>query len=510
MGDSLYNSVDYFMKSCVNGSGFREYDARWIIEPIGQHKDVEINYRGMLQLGYWLGEFLQLEENGSCAEVIVGHDFRKYSENAKNALTLGLLAAGLDVVDIGLCLTPVVYFSQYDRNVRACAMVTASHNPNGWSGVKMGHDYSSTFGPDRMQAFKEFAKAKGESMDPATSPGKYSLSGAALLRYCADLDKDWRPRLADLPRLRVAVETGNGTAGFVVPDLLRGLGFEVVEGNTKPDWNFPNFNPNPEDIQFLKSVQSLVKGSGADVGICIDGDGDRLGIVDDSGRLVFSDRLGLLIAKWLEQKGMVGKFVVDVKCTSLFSSELASEVIWEKTGHSYIKAAVARVHATAGFERSGHFFFNPPFGRGYDDACLAALMLLLVLCEAKARGETLSMLLAKLPPSHQSPNRQPVVPETSKYDIVEAIIKSIRLEIERTGCFSGVPVTEILTINGIRLHFSDKSWLLIRASSNTPNLVILAESFDEQGERLRAIDAAVRQLLEDFPGVGPFEPLYET
>src|SRR4029077_5514378 len=175
-----------------------------------------------------------------------------------------------------------VYFTQHDRSIRACAMVTASHNPNGWTGVKMGNAYSSTFGPDRMNAFKEFARVKGNLLSPTASPGKYSIVTDAVERYCAHLHRTWQSRLNTLPRLKVAVETGNGTAGIVIPGLLRDLGFEVIEGNTKPDWNFPNFNPNPEDIAFLKSVQDLVKRSGAEVGICIDGDGDRLGVVDDS------------------------------------------------------------------------------------------------------------------------------------------------------------------------------------------------------------------------------------
>src|SRR5436309_7677430 len=170
MGSRLYNSAEYFTKVCVEDSGFREYDARLVIEPTGD-SDVQINYRGLLQLGFWLGEFLHLDENGSCKDVIVGHDFRKYSENAKNALSLGLLAAGANIVDIGLCLTPVAYFSQYDRSVRGCAMVTASHNPNGWTGVKMGHAYSSTFGPERMLALKAFICSKGEGITPVVSPG---------------------------------------------------------------------------------------------------------------------------------------------------------------------------------------------------------------------------------------------------------------------------------------------------------------------------------------------------
>lgn len=510
MGGRFYNSADYFRQARIDESGFREYDARWIIEPIaGVAADVQINFQGLLHLGHFLGGFLRLPENGSHETIVVGYDFRKYSENAKNAFTLGLLASGLDVLDLGLCLTPAVYFAQYHESIPACAMVTASHNPNGWTGVKMGNGYSSTFGPDRMQAFKKYVYSQGEVSGSASAPGRYSRRPDAMAAYQADLESAWRPRLEGLPRLKVAVETGNGTAGLVVPGLLENLGFEVVSGNVEPDWDFPNFNPNPESIPFLRSVQRLVKEAGADVGICVDGDGDRLGVVDDSGKLVFSDRVGLLISKVLEHKYGPGRFVVDVKSTSLFSTQLKSEVIWEKTGHSYIKAAVAREKATAGFERSGHFMFNPPFGRGYDDASLGGLMLLWILCEAKAQGKHLSDLLAELPVSHQSPNRQPTVPDALKYEIVDRIVRKIHERIAAQGSFSGVPVAEEVTINGIRLHFTDGSWMLIRASSNTPNLVILAESFDSAGERLKQIDEAIRSLLAEIPEVGSFEPLYE-
>lgn len=511
MGRKLYNSAEYFQQVRVAESGFREYDARWRVAPVGDSdSDVEINYRGLLVLGNWLGWFLQRPENGAHEQLIVGHDFRAYSEHVKNALVVGLLASGIDVHDLGLCLTPTVYFSQYDRSVPGCAMVTASHNPNGWTGVKMGHGYSKTFGPDRMQAFKDFAREQGETVRSAEVAGRYVQVPDAMERYLAQLKKEWSSRLGDLPRLRVAVETGNGTAGLALPRLLEGLGFEVDAGNIEPDWDFPHFNPNPESVPFLRSVQALVARGKADVGLCIDGDGDRLGVVDDRGQIVFSDRVGLLIAKMLERKLGPTTFVVDVKSTSLFSTQLESRVVWEKTGHSYVKAAVARENATAGFERSGHFMFNPPLGRGYDDACVATLALLWILCEAKPSGQHLSDLLALLPPSHQSPNRQPKVPEERKYAIVEEIEEKIEAALEENPELFGAPVTEVVTINGVRLHFGDGSWLLVRASSNTPNLVILAESFDSDGGRLEEIDRAIRSLIADIDDVGPFEPLYET
>lgn len=507
----LYNSATYFIDTRVEDSGFREYDARWVIEPRDNtEEDVQINYRGLTQLGNWLGRFLQLSEYGSHEEIVLGHDFRKYSENAKNALVLGLLSSGLDVHDLGLSLTPAVYYAQHRRKIRACAMVTASHNPNGWTGVKMGNDYSKTFGPKEMTAFLDFTRQEGMGLRTGAKTGRYLQHADGMTDYVDYVRREWQPRFADLPRFSVAVETGNGTGGLVLPDLLGEFGFQVECGHVVPDWDFPNFNPNPESVPFLLSVRDLVTRSGAEIGLCIDGDGDRLGVVDQEGGIVFSDRVGLVVARALEAKQEDCSFVVDVKSTSLFSSQLKSRVVWEKTGHSYIKARVAQEGATAGFERSGHFFLTPPYGLGYDDANVGALMLLWIVCEAKAGGGGLAELLAELPISHQSPNRQPKVAEEQKYEIMEAIGQKAQRVLAADPGFFGASVKETITINGMRLEFEDGSWLLIRASSNTPNLVILAESFDADGTRLKEIDAAVRNLLGDIEGIGEFEPLHRV
>ena len=509
MSSKLYNSQAYFTDVRIAEFGFREYDARWVIEPLGPSQpDVQINYRGLQRLGSCLGRFLQLEENGAHETIVVGHDFRKYAENAKNALVLGLLSSGIDVQDAGLCITPMVYFAQWEYGVEACAMVTASHNPNGWTGVKMGYGKSQTFGPDRMSAFRDLVLESIHQDDETRESGRYSQRGELLDDYVENLVSGWGSRLASLPRLRVAVETGNGTGGMVLPRILRELGFDVVEGNVALDWDFPNFNPNPENMAFLGSVQELVRGSDADLGICVDGDGDRVGIIDNLGNIAFSDRVGLLIAKKIEKMEGPSRFVVDVKSTALYSRELESEVIWEKAGHSYIKHAIRREKAAAGFERSGHFFLNPPFGHGYDDACVAALFVLWIACQGKSEQKNLSDLLAAIPSSHQSPTREAKLPEARKYEIMDEIRQKIEEEVSASGKFGGVEVADVLTVNGIRVNLVDGSWLLIRASSNTPKLVIVAESFDEDGALLEELDRAARQVVAEVGEVEDFEPLY--
>ncbi len=503
-----YNSAAYFTEPLVNPYGLREYDARWIVEPIaGDATTVDINYQGILQVGNYLGRFLQTPAGGARSQVLIAHDFRAYSQNVQHSLALGLLSSGIDVVDIGLATTPVAYHAQYAYDVPAIAMVTASHNANGWTGVKMGTGFSSTFTAEQMTLFKDFVAAEAP-MDTAAGGGRYERRTDAVDRYIADLTEQWAPRLEGLPRLRVAVETGNGTAGLVVPHVLRNLGFDVACGNVELDWNFPNFNPNPESIPFLRAVEELVLREQADLGLCFDGDADRLGVVDETGKLVFSDRVGLLLAQRIEREVPRSRFVVDVKSTSLFNRLLNSPVTWVPTGHSYVKNALSTTGSSAAFERSGHIFLAAPYGRGYDDACVAALLLLAVLCDAAASGSRLSGLLAGLPPSTQSPTRQPKVPDSKKYQVVDEVSGAIHAEVARTGSFAGDTVARIVTTNGVRVEYSDGSWFLIRASSNTPNLVVVAEAFAGGAEQLQLFDKAVRDLLGRNANVSPFEPLH--
>jgi phosphomannomutase / phosphoglucomutase len=466
-----YNSSGYFSEPLALRSGFREYDARWVIEPSQKNGSITLNYLGLRRLGASLGRFLQFKLSAG-NRIIVGHDYRRYSENVKNAVVIGLLQVGMDVTDIGLTVTPGAYYAQFALDVPCVAMITASHNENGWTGIKMGHGPAKTFGPAEMAEFREFSLSNhaDTSSSRGSIAGSYQFMPNFVSRYIDDLVTSWTPRFRGLPRLKVAVETGNGTAGIYVPELLTRLDFEVVPGNVELDWSFPHYNPNPESIPFMKSVEALVQSSQSDIGICVDGDGDRLGVVDDQGRMVFADRVGLIIAKHLEAEfGASQPIVIDVKSTSLFESELSMPIRWAKTGHSYVKAEVARTGAAAGFERSGHFFFRPPLGRGYDDACVGALALLWVVCSARQKDAktTLSGLLKRLPQSFASPNRQPFASDEKKYEIVERIAE----ELANRRSFAGKEIINTNLLNGVRITLADQSWLLVRASSNTPNLV---------------------------------------
>jgi phosphomannomutase / phosphoglucomutase len=473
----------------IHVTGFREYDARWLV-------DRDVNLAGLIRLGGAFGALL-LERDAATRRVVLGHDYRSYSQRCAHAVGLGLIGAGLEVLDIGLATTPMAYFAQFYLGIPALAQITASHNENGWTGVKMGHGLARTLGPEEMERLKVLALED----EPAWRPGGgYRRVDGVDRAYVEDLLSTGR--LA-APR-RVVLSTGHGTAGPVALEVLAGVGCEVIPLHTDLDWDFPHGNPDPESEAFLAALGGAVARAGSAIGLGLDGDGDRLGVVDESGRVIYADKVGLLLARWVAGQVADPRFVVDVKCTGLVSDPavLPGRVTWERTGHSYIKRAVEREGAHLGFERSGHFFFRPPFGRGYDDGLLSALWLLRML---ETSGRTLEDLAADLPPTFQSPNLQPAVDDERKYLVVEEVTRRLERLAATGGSLAGVPVVRVITLNGARAECADGSWLLVRASSNRPSLVVLAESRTGPA-RTAALVAAARAMLGELPGVGPLGP----
>lgn len=455
------NSFDFFEKTLITDNGFREYDVRWLLGK-------EINPNGFVVLGRAYGTLLQ-EQLGE-SSVVIGHDFRKYSQDLCRSLTVGLLSSGMQVIDIGLALTPMVYFAQHKFQTKGGAMVTASHNENGWTGLKLANGLSSTLGPEGIRQFKELVHG-GRFRDGA---GTYESCDNIFDAYLEDLVSGGR---VSRP-IRVVMAAGNGTAGRFAPAALARLGCEVIELDCEPDWEFRKHNPNPEDTGFLHSISRTTVEKGADVGIGIDGDGDRIGVVDERGREIYSDKLGLLLARWLCPKQPGRSVVIDVKSTSLFLDDpviraTGTQVILWKTGHSYIKAKVAESNAIAGFEKSGHWFLNTPFGRGYDDALLSAAYLLRFLTES---GQPLSQLVEALPRTWQSPTLGVFCPDQVKYEVVEEVTRQYERDREERAAIAGAHIQDIVTTNGVRFVLEDGSWGLVRASSNKPSLVVVAES----------------------------------
>jgi len=381
--DLIPNSFDFESQPLITANGFREYDARWLFPK-------EINLIGVQALGLALGTYFH--ERGIESKVVVGHDFRSYSLSIKQALTLGLMSAGCAVHDIGLALSPVAYFAQFALDAPGVAMVTASHNENGWTGVKMGAQRPLTFGPDEMTRLKQIALS---GTARARVGGSYTRVENMRETY---LDAVTMGKRLSRP-IRVIAACGNCTAGAFAPEALRRIGADVVPMDAELDWNFPKYNPNPEDLHMLHAMGEAVRESGAELALGFDGDGDRCGVVDDKGEEIFADKVGVLIARDLSSRVKNAKFVVDVKSTGLFEVDPVLKAngavtdYW-KTGHSYIKRRTAELGALAGLEKSGHYFFNPPIGRGYDDSIVAGITILEMLDRA---GKTMSALVRGLP-----------------------------------------------------------------------------------------------------------------
>ncbi len=447
----------------INPNGFREYDARWIFEK-------EIDIEGISNLGKGLGTQIIKHTNKNNPRVIVGHDYRSYSEKIKKALTEGLVSTGCNIEDVGLALSPMVYFAQFNLNSDAIAMVTASHNENGWTGVKMGIKKGLTHAP------KEMSELKDITLNNKFKSGKGDLKKIDNFKkiYIQDLIKNNKIN----KKIKAVVACGNGTAGVFAPQILKGIGCEVIELDCELDWSFPKYNPNPEDLEMLHAISKAVKDNKADIGFGFDGDGDRCGVIDEKGKEIFSDKIGLLIARNLAPKHKNSKFIVDVKSTGLYSKDKIltdnqCKTIYWKTGHSHIKRKVNEEKALAGFEKSGHFFFNQPLGYGYDDGINSAIQVCHLLND---QNRTISELMKELPNTFQTPTMAPFCKDEEKYKVVEDMVNEVQKLQKENLKIDNQKILEVLTVNGVRFSLEDGSWGLIRASSNKPSLVIVAES----------------------------------
>tara|TARA_B100000029_G_scaffold292202_1_gene285755 strand:+ start:882 stop:2336 length:1455 start_codon:yes stop_codon:yes gene_type:complete len=475
----------------IDPFGFREYDARWIYEK-------DINQSGITDLGKGLGTQVVNHTKKKSPRIIVGHDYRSYSEEIKNALKKGLTSTGCYVEDVGLSLSPMVYFAQFNLNADAVAMITASHNENGWTGVKMGIKKGLTHAPEEMEELKDITLNKKF----ITNEGKDSQIKNFQKIYKDDLINKNKIN----KKIKTVVACGNGTAGIFAPDILRGIGCEVIELDCNLDWTFPKYNPNPEDLKMLNSISKAVKDNNADIGFGFDGDGDRVGVIDNKGNKIFSDKIGLLIARNLSKYYINSKFIIDVKSTGLFSDDKIlkknnCETIYWKTGHSHIKRKVNIEKAIAGFEKSGHFFFNQPIGYGYDDGINSAIQVCHLLDK---QNKKMSELINEIPKTYQSPTMAPYCSDSEKYKVVENIINEIKKIKEDKIKVDNQEIKEILTVNGIRFSFKDGSWGLIRASSNKPSLVIVTES-PTSDERKIKIFRFIDQMLQKTGKIGDYD-----
>jgi phosphomannomutase/phosphoglucomutase len=364
----------------------------------------------------------------------------------------------------------------------------------------MGAARPLTFGPDEINRLK--AIVLGGEGKPL-SGGSYTYVENFRETYLDAVTKDHK-----LSRpIKVIAACGNGTAGAFGPEALRRIGADVIPMDAELDYTFPKYNPNPEDLHMLHAMTDAVRAQKAEICVGFDGDGDRCGVVDDEGEEIFADKVGVLLARDLSSRTKNAKFVADVKSTGIYEIDPvlkangATTDYW-KTGHSYMKRRTHELGALAGFEKSGHYFFNAPVGRGYDDGIVAAIAVLEML--DRADGKKMSQLVAGLPKTWGTPTMAPFCPDDRKYAVVDAMVEEFSNLHKKGEKILGQKITNVVTVNGVRVTLEDGTWGLVRASSNKPSLVVVCESPVSEAQ-MRAMFKDVDTRLSKHPEVGEYD-----
>jgi len=430
----------------INPGIFREYDIRGIT---GTDIDEEV----FKIIGKAYGTYMK---NLGTSRLSIGRDCRLSSPELAGAMTRGINSTGIDVLDIGMVSTPMLYFSLYNLKVDGGVMITASHNPGEYNGVKLSSGKNSLFG-EQIQVIRKLAE-KGEFALGSGNTNDADIRG--------DYIKFLKDNLDIKPGLRVAADYGNGMVGIIGPEVFREFGCELTELYETPDGTFPNHHPDPTVEENLTELIDTVTNKGLEVGLGFDGDGDRIGVIDENGEIIWGDMLVLIFARDILTREKGSKFIGDVKCsTRLFKGieDAGGKAIMWKTGHSLIKDKMKVENAAMAGEMSGHIFFADKFF-GYDDALYAALRLLEIISKT---GKKVSELLEGIPESVSTPEIRVDCPEEIKFQVVE------RVRAELSG------EHEVIDIDGVRIEFP-YGWGLIRASNTQPALVLRFEAQDNK------------------------------
>jgi phosphomannomutase/phosphoglucomutase len=444
---------------------FREYDIRGLA-------DTDLTDDVVRRIGQAYGTYVR--QHG-LTQAMVARDVRLSSPRINQALSDGILAAGCDVLELGMIPTPVFYYSFFLYEQSAGMMITASHNPEQFNGFKVGLNQTTIFG-EEIQRFRELVES-----------GKF-LTGIGR-RASADPIPDYINMLGERvqfkSRLKVVFDPGNGTAGVLLEQLLKLFPVDATFINLKPDGRFPSHLPDPTIPEHMKDVTRLVREQGADFGIGYDGDSDRIGVIDDTGAMIYGDRLLGIFAEEIVARKPGTTVVFEVKCSKGLVEHLerigARPLMW-KTGHSLIKARMKEEHAEIAGEMSGHMFFHDGY-LGYDDAIFASLRLMKLVAES---GQRLSQIASRIPYYPVTPEIRVDCPDELKFDVV----KALREHFAAQG--------RVIDIDGVRAVFPD-GWGLARASNTQPVLVLRFEADTES--RLAEIRELFYAELRRYPQV---------
>ena len=465
------------IKNPAFNSMFREYDIR------GRVNDDELNDPNVYRIIKAYGRFLK-EKNINKA--VVGYDNRNCSPGFADAAIRALRDMGIDVIYVGLCITPVVYFSQYHFKSEGAVMITASHNPDGWSGFKLGKGYSKTLESSDIREIYDYTI---EDVDCNTK----TQGTLTAVNVWSDYVDTIVSKIHMGPyKPRVVLDAGNGGAGLFAYEVFQRLGCVTFQLNCDPDTSYPHYFPNPSNVSARERLREMVTHPyiRADVGLGFDGDGDRLGVIDETGGDIWSDVVLAILARQLLEKKEGATVVYDVKCSKLLQDVVEEgrgiPVMW-KTGHSYIKAKMHELKADLAGERSGHIFVGGDDYYGFDDAVFVGAKLVEYLSHTQ---KNVSDIVSGFPHYVTSPEIKAHCADTEKYAVVAAIVEHFK------KAYPG----RVNDINGARVQF-EHGWGLIRASSNMPELVLIFEA--DTKEHLLEIRSVFREIAQKHPAINP-------
>ncbi|HOP95175.1 MAG TPA: phosphomannomutase/phosphoglucomutase [Dictyoglomaceae bacterium] len=451
----------------LDRSIFRMYDIRGEVLKDLNKDVVEI-------IGRAYAQFLRKKVNKQNLKVSVGRDARLSSKDLSESLIKGLRSSGINVIDIGLCPTPALYFSLFKLPVDGGLMITGSHNPPQFNGMKVCVEKETMYGPLIQELYEIAANLKEYQKYPEGSLETFDI----LSLYKDFLLKEFKDSsITKLPvgKIKVAVDSGNGCGGLVIPEILRKLGVDVIELFSEPDGRFPNHHPDPTVVETLKTLRETVVKEKADFGIAYDGDADRVGVVDEKGEVVYGDRLAYIFAKGVLKENPGGKIIGEVKCSKfLFDGieKLGGIPILSPVGHSLIKKKLKEENALFAGEMSGHIFFNDRFF-GYDDAIYATLRLLELYATEKLNNPSFifSDFLKEFPKVYASPEIRVQCSEEKKFEIIKNFLDNLKDKYPEIA----KDIQKVITIDGVRIEFSD-GWALARASNTEPVIVLRFEA----------------------------------
>ena len=450
---------------------FREYDIR------GLCNEKELNDENVYRIVKAYSIYLQKRK---ITKAVVGFDNRECSPYFAEMAIKALRECGIDVIYVGLSLTPVVYFAQYYYKCEGAVMITASHNPNGWSGFKLAKGYSKTLEPDDIIEVYNYLDKKPLKPKKLGELKIDNVRDAYIENIVSKIKMGKR-------KIKVVTESANGGAGLFINEILQKLGCETFQLNADPDINYPKYFPNPSDIDSRATMIKMVKHPyiKADLGVFLDGDGDRIGVVDEKGQNIWSDVLLAVLAEQLLEKKKGATIIYDVKCSRALDEVIKAnggKAVMCKTGHSYVKARMHELGAHLAGERSGHIFVGGDEYFGFDDASFVTAKLIEYLSQS---NKTLSQIISKFPKYVTSPEIHTHCADELKYNIIDKI----------TAEFKKLYPGKVCDINGARVEFDD-GWGLVRASSNLPCLVLIFEA--KTSKTLKEIRKIFRNVLDKY------------